>query len=50
MFVLSLVSVWLVGLQHGATYAVASLEQILTFYAVFLLVDWLANPARWSAA
>jgi len=42
MFVLSLVSVWLVGLQHGATYAVASLEQILTLYAVFLLVDWLA--------
>ena len=42
MFVLSLISVWLVGLQHGATYAVASLEQILTFYAVFLLVDWLA--------
>ncbi len=42
MFVLSLVSVWLVGLQHGGTYAVASLEQILTLYAVFLLVDWLA--------
>jgi hypothetical protein len=42
MFVLSLVSVWLVGLQHGGTYAVASLEQILTLYAIFLLVDWIA--------
>ncbi len=42
MFVLSLISVWLVGLQHGATFAVASLEQILTLYAIFLLVDWLA--------
>jgi cellulose synthase/poly-beta-1,6-N-acetylglucosamine synthase-like glycosyltransferase/peptidoglycan/xylan/chitin deacetylase (PgdA/CDA1 family)/spore germination protein YaaH len=42
MFVWSLISVWLVGLQHGSTYAVASLEQILTLYALFLLVDWLA--------
>ena len=42
MFVWSLISVWLVGLEHGSTYAVASLEQILTLYALFLLVDWLA--------
>jgi hypothetical protein len=34
------VSVWLVGLEHGATYAVTSLEQVLTLYALFLLVDW----------
>ena len=40
MFVWSLVSVWLVGVQHGATYAVAPLEQVLTLYAIFLLMDW----------
>ena len=40
MFVWSLVSVWLVGLEHGATYAVTSLEQVLTLYALFLLIDW----------
>ncbi len=42
MFLWSLVSVWLVRQQHGATYALTSLEQVLTYYAVFLLVDWLA--------
>jgi peptidoglycan-N-acetylglucosamine deacetylase len=42
MFLWSLVSVWLVRQEHGATYAVTDLTQILTFYAVFLLVDWLA--------
>ena len=40
LFVWSLVSVWLVKQQHGATYAVTNLEQVLTFYAVFLAVDW----------
>lgn len=40
LFVWSLVSVWLVKQQHGATYAVTDLEQVLTFYAVFLVVDW----------
>lgn len=40
MFVWSLVSVWLVGYEHGATYAVAPMEQVLTLYAVFLLIDW----------
>jgi len=43
MFVWSLVSVWLVRAQHGATYALTSLEQVLTYYAVFLLVDWIAT-------
>ena len=42
LFVWSLLSVWLTWRQHGATYAVTNLEQLLTFYAVFLLVDWLA--------
>jgi hypothetical protein len=42
MFLWSLVSVWLMREQHGATYALTSLEQVLTYYAVFLLVDWLA--------
>ena len=52
----SLFNVWLVQQEHGATYAVTNLEQVLTFYAVFLLVDWCAaivafslEPAeRWS--
>ena len=38
----SLVSVWLVRQEHGATYALTNLEQVLAFYAVFLLVDWSA--------
>ena len=42
MFVLSLVSVWLNKVEHGATYALVNLRQILVYYAVFLLVDWLA--------
>ena len=42
LFLWSLVSVWLVRQQHGATYAVTDLVQVLTFYAVFLVVDWLA--------
>ncbi len=42
IFLWSLVSVWLTWREHGATYAVSNLEQVLTFYAVFLLVDWLA--------
>jgi len=42
MFVWALVSVWLVRQQHGATYALTSLQHVLTYYAVFLLVDWFA--------
>ena len=42
MFVLSLLSVWVNKVQHGATYALVNLQQILTYYAIFLVVDWLA--------
>ena len=42
MFVLSLLSVWVNKVQHGSTYALVNLQQILTYYAIFLLVDWLA--------
>ena len=42
LFVWSLVTVWLNKVQHGAEYAVQSLEQVMTFYVGFLLVDWLA--------
>ena len=45
LFLWSLVSVWLVKAEHGATYALTNLEHVLTFYAVFLLVDWLAAVA-----
>ncbi len=42
MFVWSLVSVWLTKQEHGGTYALTNLEQVLAYYAVFLLVDWAA--------
>lgn len=46
MFVLSLVSVWVNALSHKIdgrlTYALVDMEKVLTYYAVFLLVDWLA--------
>ena len=40
LFAWSLVSVWLVRQEHGATYALTNLEQVLSLYAVFVLVDW----------
>ncbi len=42
MFVWSLASVWLTKQEHGGTYALTNLEQVMTYYAVFLLVDWAA--------
>jgi cellulose synthase/poly-beta-1,6-N-acetylglucosamine synthase-like glycosyltransferase/peptidoglycan/xylan/chitin deacetylase (PgdA/CDA1 family) len=42
MFVFSLLSVWATRSAHGGTYALVNLEQVLTYYAVFLLVDWAA--------
>lgn len=42
LFLWSLVSVWLTWREHGATYAATNLEQVLTFYAIFLVVDWVA--------
>lgn len=43
MFGWSLFSVWSAWNAHGDTYALTSLEQVLTYYAVFLLVDWVAT-------
>lgn len=40
MFLWTLLSVWLIGIQHGETYAVTALHQVLVLYAVFLLLDW----------
>ena len=46
MFVLSIFSVWINAMDHRVdgrlTYGLTNLEQVLTYYAVFLLVDWLA--------
>jgi cellulose synthase/poly-beta-1,6-N-acetylglucosamine synthase-like glycosyltransferase len=46
MFVLSIISVWINALDHSVAgrleYGLVNLEQVLTYYAVFLLVDWLA--------
>jgi hypothetical protein len=33
--------VWLVREEHGATYAASNLEQLLTLYGLFLLMDWI---------
>jgi cellulose synthase/poly-beta-1,6-N-acetylglucosamine synthase-like glycosyltransferase len=40
MFLWSLFSVWLALQEHGSTYALIDLRSIMTFYGVFLLVDW----------
>jgi cellulose synthase/poly-beta-1,6-N-acetylglucosamine synthase-like glycosyltransferase/peptidoglycan/xylan/chitin deacetylase (PgdA/CDA1 family) len=45
MFVWSLVSVWMTWHTHGGNFALANLEQVLFYYAVFLVVDWLAAIA-----
>ena len=46
MFVLSILSVWLNAMNHKVdgrlTYGLTNLEQVLAYYAIFLVVDWLA--------
>jgi cellulose synthase/poly-beta-1,6-N-acetylglucosamine synthase-like glycosyltransferase/peptidoglycan/xylan/chitin deacetylase (PgdA/CDA1 family) len=42
VFLWSLATVYLNGVQHGAEFAVQSLEQVLFFYSIFLALDWLA--------
>jgi len=42
MFVFSILGIIQTRYAHGATFALTSLEKVLTYYAVFLLVDWLA--------
>lgn len=42
MFAWSLFSVLLARYQHGATYALTNLTQVMFLYAIFLAVDWLA--------
>ena len=42
MFVWSLLSVYMIRLNHGATYANPALFNVMFYYALFLLVDWLA--------
>ncbi len=39
LFLWSLVSVWINKVQHGSEYAMQTLQQVLFFYSVFLLVD-----------
>ncbi|MDB4905903.1 MAG: putative glycosyl transferase/polysaccharide deacetylase [Gemmatimonadetes bacterium] len=43
LFVWSLVSVWSTWEQHGSTYALTNLSQVMTYYVVFLVVDWGAS-------
>jgi hypothetical protein len=42
VFLWSLVTVYVNKIQHGAEYAMQTLEQVLFFYSIFLLIDWLA--------
>jgi hypothetical protein len=42
MFAYSLLSIVFTRYQHGTTYALTRLAHVFTYYAVFLLVDWLA--------
>jgi cellulose synthase/poly-beta-1,6-N-acetylglucosamine synthase-like glycosyltransferase len=41
-FVYSLLSIALTRSEHGNTFAMASMAHVFTYYAIFLLVDWLA--------
>ncbi len=45
MFVWSLISVWITWNTHGGNYALSNLEQVLAYYSVFLVVDWIAGVA-----
>jgi len=45
LFAWSLLTVYVNKLQHGAEYAMQSLEQVVGFYVAFLAVDWLAGVA-----
>ena len=45
MFAWSLLTVYLNKLQHGAEYAMQSLQQVVLYYLAFLAVDWLAGIA-----
>lgn len=48
LFGWSLVTIWLNQLQHGPEYALQSLQQVASFYGLFLLVDGLtAMVALW---
>jgi hypothetical protein len=42
LFAWSLVSVLIARYQHGDSYALGNLEDVLKLYVIFLLVDWLA--------
>jgi len=42
LFAWSLLSVLLTWYQHGATYALLNLEEVLFLYSIFLIVDWAA--------
>jgi cellulose synthase/poly-beta-1,6-N-acetylglucosamine synthase-like glycosyltransferase len=43
LFLWSIASVYWVRAAHGTTFAISSLERVLTFYAIFLVVDWAAT-------
>ncbi len=41
LFVYGLISVWMTWVSFGESYAMVDLYQIMVFYAVFLITDWL---------
>ena len=43
LFLWSIASVYWVRAQHGATFAITSLERVMLYYGIFLVVDWTAT-------
>ncbi|MEP6572274.1 MAG: glycosyltransferase [Gemmatimonadota bacterium] len=42
LFIWSLATVWRNRIEHSPEYALQSLEHVLLFYSIFLVLDWLA--------
>ncbi len=42
LFIWSMIAVAMARVQHGGTYALVTLENVMFFYSIFLLVDWVA--------
>ena len=43
LFLWSIATVFWVRAEHGMTFAITSLEHVMSFYAIFLAVDWVAT-------
>ena len=43
LFLWSIATVFWVRAEHGMTFAITSLEHVMSFYAIFLAIDWVAT-------